>query len=70
MIETAFTRTFGIRAPVVAAPIAASPEPILWKTLLDDFALHGLSADGLERVVRLREALAPSIEHRRRSTKV
>ena len=26
MTETAFTRTFGIRAPVVAAPIAASPE--------------------------------------------
>lgn len=48
--------------------IAASAQPILWETLVDDFALHGVSADGLERIVRLREALAPSIGQRRRST--
>jgi hypothetical protein len=62
-----------LRAPwcglVLADLLAFSEcETSVWEAILDDDRLHGLSADGRERVERLRSVLAPFIANRRRSS--
>ena len=48
--------------------LATQRHATVWEAMEDDFALHVLSADGLKRLVRLRESLRPALDRRRRTT--